>query len=291
MAHAKLEQARREYAARIAAAASLRSRRLIDALAAVPREAFLGPGPWQIARADEAGHGYETTPDDDPRHVYDNVLVALDAERNLNNGEPAFVLQCLDDLDLAPGERLLHVGCGAGYYTAIAAQAMAGGSVVGLEVDPGLAERARRNVSAWPAVSIEAVDGSEEVAGSFDAIFVNAGATEPLALWLDHLRDAGRLLVPLTVDLPTPWDGIGAGQMLLVNREEGQYGARFVRPVGVFHCAGARSEAGHDLLREAFGRGGTEEVRHLRRDEHDPGASCWLHGHGFCLSTSTTGAG
>jgi protein-L-isoaspartate(D-aspartate) O-methyltransferase len=97
----KLDRARREYADKIAAAASLRSGRLVDALAAVPRGAFLGPGPWQIKRADETGHDYQTTPDDDPRHVYDNVLVALDAERNLNNGEPAFVLRCLDDLDLS----------------------------------------------------------------------------------------------------------------------------------------------------------------------------------------------
>ncbi len=132
----KLEGARREYAGKIAAAASLRSRRLVEALAAVPREAFLGPGPWQIKRADETGHDYQTTPDDDPRHVYDNVLVALDAERNLNNGEPAFVLRCLDDLDLAPGDRFLHVGCGTGYYTAIAALAVAGGTVVGLSSTP-----------------------------------------------------------------------------------------------------------------------------------------------------------
>jgi protein-L-isoaspartate O-methyltransferase len=70
----KLDRARRGYAGKIAAAASLRSGRLVDALAAVPREAFLGPGPWQIKKADETGHDYQTTPDDDPRHVYDNAL-------------------------------------------------------------------------------------------------------------------------------------------------------------------------------------------------------------------------
>jgi protein-L-isoaspartate(D-aspartate) O-methyltransferase len=284
----KLKRARREYGGKIAAAASLRSRRLVDALAAVPREAFLGPGPWQIKRADETGHDYQTTPDDDPRHVYDNVLVALDAERNLNNGEPAFVLRCLDDLDLAPGDRFLHVGCGTGYYTAIAALAVAGGTVVGLELDPGLAERARQNLSAWPGVSIEAVDGSEAIAESFDAILVNAGATEPLPVWLDHLRNAGRLLVPMTVDLPEPWAGIGAGQMLLVSRQEEAYSARFVRPVAVFHCAGARSPTGMGLLRQAFLRGGYEHVCSLRRDEHDSNPSCWLHARRFCLRTSPT---
>ena len=65
---------------------ALRSTRLVDALGSIPREKFLGPGPWQILRLAEAMRGYEFTPDDDPRHLYDNVLVALDASRNLNNG-------------------------------------------------------------------------------------------------------------------------------------------------------------------------------------------------------------
>lgn len=224
--------------------------------------------------------------DDDPRHIYDNVLVALDAERNLNNGEPEFLLGCLDDLDLAPGDRFLHVGCGTGYYTAIAAHAVAGGAVVGLEVDSGLADRARRNLSAWSGVSIQAADASETIAESFDAILVNAGATEPLPLWLDHLRNAGRLLVPMTVDLPEPWAGIGAGQMLLVTRHEDECSASFVRPVAVFHCAGARSPAGVGLLRQAFLQGGYEDVCNLRQDEHDWNPSCWLHGRRFCLGTS-----
>lgn len=76
-----LERARREFAEKIRAMSALRSTRLVDALGSVPREEFLGPGPWQILRLAEAVHGYESTPDDDPRHLYDNVLVALDASR------------------------------------------------------------------------------------------------------------------------------------------------------------------------------------------------------------------
>ena len=211
---------------------------------------FVGPGPWQILRLADAARGYEFTPDDDPRHLYDNVLVALDASRNLNNGEPAFLLRCLDDLDLSPRGRFLHVGCGVGYYTAV---------VQG--------------------------DGSELASEhSFDAIFVNAGATEPLPGWLDRLRIGGRLLVPLTVDLPQPWVGLGAGHMLLVTRHADRYAARFTSPVGIFHCAGARTTDGNDLLGEAYRRGGHERVRSLRRDEHTASPQCWLHAARFCLS-------
>lgn len=46
----RLERVRREFAEKIRALAALRSTRLVDALASVPREDFVGPGPWQIVR-------------------------------------------------------------------------------------------------------------------------------------------------------------------------------------------------------------------------------------------------
>ena len=279
-----LERARREFAEKIRAMSALRSTRLVDALGSVPREEFLGPGPWQILRMAEAVRGYELTPDDDPRRLYDNVLVALDASRNLNNGEPAFLLRCLDDLELSPGDRFLHVGCGVGYYTAVAAAAVADGTVVGVELDAGLAERARQNLRRWPNVTVLGGDGSELVSQPFDAIFVNAGATEPLPRWLDQLRSGGRLLVPMTVDLPTPWCGLGAGHMLLVTRHSHLFSARLTSSVGIFHCAGARTADGVDLLRQAYLRGGHDRVRSLRRDEHPLDPQCWLHAPRFCLS-------
>jgi len=280
----RLERVRRDFAEKIRSTSALRSTALVDALARVPREDFVGPGPWQILRLAEAERGYERTPDDDPRHLYDNVLVALDASRNLNNGEPAFLLRCLDDLDLSPRDRFLHVGCGVGYYTAIAATTVAAGAVVGIELDDRLAARARRNLASWPNVTVLEGDGSEVASGPFDAILVNAGATEPLPGWLDQLRIGGRLLVPLTVDLPEPWLGLGAGHMLLVTRHSGRFSARFTSPVGIFHCAGARTTSGGDLLRQAFLRGDHERVRSLRRDEHPAGPQCWLHAPRFCLS-------
>ena len=280
----RLERVRREFAEKIREMSALRSTDLVDALARVPREDFVGPGPWQILRMAEAERGYEPTPDDDPRHLYDNVLVALDASRNLNNGEPAFLLRCLDDLELSPRDRFLHVGCGVGYYTAVAAVTVAEGAVVGVELDARLAERARQNLRRWPNVTIVEGDGSERTGEPFDAILVNAGATEPLPSWLDQLHIGGRLLVPLTVDLPEPWLGLGAGHMLLVTRHPDHFAARFTSPVGIFHCAGARTTSGVDLLREAYVGGGHERVRLLRRDEHPSSSRCWLHAPRFCLS-------
>ena len=118
----------------------------------------------------------------------------------------------------------------------------------------------------------------------FDAIFVNAGVTELLARWLDPLPIGGRLLVPMTVDLPAPWLGNGVGHMLLVTRRSDGFSARFTSPVAIFHCAGARTDDGVELLRQANLRGGHDRVRSLRRDAHPADAHCWLHAPRFCLS-------
>jgi protein-L-isoaspartate(D-aspartate) O-methyltransferase len=78
---------RRAYAAHILAEAGVRSAPLERAFAAVPREAFLGRGPWQILRW---GRGYVPTPSADPLHLYANLLVAIRPKDKLNNGELSF---------------------------------------------------------------------------------------------------------------------------------------------------------------------------------------------------------
>jgi protein-L-isoaspartate(D-aspartate) O-methyltransferase len=277
-----LDRARREFAEKIRATAGLRSETLVRAFASVPREDFVGPGPWKVLRPQDVRR-YEATPDADPRHLYEDVLVALDASRNLNNGQPSGLARWLDSLDLAPGDRVFHIGCGVGYYTAIAAEAVTpGGRVVGVEVDPELAERARRNLIPWPSATVVCADGCGFEAEPFDVIFANAGATEVLPRWLDQLCDGGRLLVPLTVGVPMP--NVGLGHMLLVVRRAGVYTARFTSPVGIFHCSGARTTEGNDLLNRAYQMGDLQDVRSLRRDDHPWGPQCWLHGRRFCLS-------
>jgi len=278
-----VEEARAAYAEKIRGLAGLRSPALLRSLRRVPREAFLGPGPWKLMFLDQLGEGYKETPDADPCHLYDNVLVAIDPVRKLNNGEPAALLRWLDGLDLAPGERFLHVGCGVGYYTAIAAEAVQpGGIAVGVEIDPDLAERARRNTAGIAGLEVRSGDGSRLAGEGFDAVFVNAGATDVLPAWLDLLRPGGRLLLPLTVSVPKMAGGVG--RMLLVRRDLAGYTAELQGMVGIYHCAGARSQTGEARLRARLTPTGLECLRRLRRDPHAEAADCWLHGDGFCVS-------
>jgi protein-L-isoaspartate(D-aspartate) O-methyltransferase len=278
-------QARAEFAERLRVEAPIRSDALVRGVSKVAREQFVGPGPWKILRPSEIQKGYETTPDDNPRHIYDTVLVALDHTRNLNNGEPSCLLLWLDSLDLNRGDSFLHVGCGVGYYTAIAAEAVGSeGRVTGIEIDAQLARQAERNLGSYANVRVVAANGCSEIPSTFDAIFINAGCTHPQPSWLDQLAIGGRLLIPLTANSPMP--NIGWGMMLLVIRRESSYEARFSSGVGIYHCEGSRTESNNDLLKASFVGQGHERVRRLRRDAHEPGSDCWLHGSGYCLSVS-----
>src|SRR5438270_10973455 len=117
-----IEDCRRFYAEDIRIAAGLNSGPLIEAFARVPREQFIGPPPWQIASPDMiAGEtGYITT--ENPQDLYHNVLIALDPRRHLNNGQPSALAHWINALDLKEGDRVFHLGCGVGYYTAILAE-------------------------------------------------------------------------------------------------------------------------------------------------------------------------
>jgi protein-L-isoaspartate(D-aspartate) O-methyltransferase len=281
----ELSALRQIYAEEIRAVSNVRSSAVVQAFATVPRERFLGPGPWQILAPVPPGcFPYRITDDADPRHLYHNVLVAIDTARRLNNGQPSFLAFCLDSLDLQGGDHAVHVGCGVGYYTAILAAVVGPqGRVTAIELDQDLAARARENLAHLKHVAVVAGDGSEHDPGPSDAIFVNAGATHPRAVWLDSLRPGGRLLIPLTVAIDA--SGHGRGGILKVTRRPGGLEACFISEVGIFPCIGARDPDANDLLQAAFRRHTWESVQSLRRDPHDATEHCWLHVRGVCLST------
>jgi protein-L-isoaspartate(D-aspartate) O-methyltransferase len=277
-----LDLARAYFAEELRAVANLQSEALVKAFAKVPRERFLGPGPWQML---SPGSEYRTTKDADPKNLYHNVLVAIDVERKLNNGHPSFLAFLIEQLALQAGDHIVHVGCGTGYYTAVMAEVVESvGNVTAYEIDSGLAERARENLSYLPHVEVIAGDGGEMDPGPSDAILINAGATLLRPVWLNALRLGGRLLVPLTVDDED--NGSQWGRVLKVAHQSQGFAARFVSEVGIYPCYGARDSAFNDKLKKAFKRRDWKAVQSLRRDPHEPDDTCWLHGETFCLSKS-----
>ena len=273
---ADLQTLRGYYAEELRAVANLQSEALVRAFAKVPREHFLGPGPWQVKSP--GFEGYWTTKDADPRRLYHNILVAIDSSRHLNNGHPSFLASLIDRLEVKPVDRVVHVGCGTGYYTAIMAEVVGReGHVTAIEIDTQLAARARDNLNYFPNVEVIEGDGGEIDAGPADAILINAGATHPRSIWLDSLRIGGRLLLPLTVIG-------GEGRVLKATRKPGGLTACFISGVGIFSCVGGRDAELNQRLKEAFERDDWKSVQSLRRDRHDPTDTCWLHYETFCLS-------
>ncbi|MCX2862910.1 protein-L-isoaspartate(D-aspartate) O-methyltransferase [Paucibacter sp. PLA-PC-4] len=198
----------------------------------MPTEDYLGPGPWPVF----IGSGYLPTISNDPGLLYQDVLIGLAPERGISNGQPSLHARCL--AAPASGETVLHIGAGTdtGYYTAVLANLVGpDGSVPAYEIEADLAARARQNLS-WAGERVEVVAASASAGPlpASDVIYVNAGATHPLAAWLDALKIGGRLIIPLTPDT-------GMGCMLRVTRlGERSYAATALMRVAFIPCIGAR---------------------------------------------------
>jgi protein-L-isoaspartate(D-aspartate) O-methyltransferase len=271
-----IESARQSYAEELRSLTHMSSPELFAAFAKVPRERFVGPGPWRILGRDENW----TSESEDPRHLYHNVLIALDEAKGINNGQPSMWALFLDQLGVRAGDHLLHLGCGTGYYTAILAEVVGPeGRITAIEIDKAIAERARIALAPWPQVSVLHGDGARGPFEPADVIVVSAGATHPLPPWLAALKPRGKLLFPLTPD-----SGIGA--MALLTRKGGEtFEAKLTFGVQFIQFSGADDLDVSARLAIALDRDKGTSVRSLRLDAHDKEDSCWLHGGGWCFST------
>jgi protein-L-isoaspartate(D-aspartate) O-methyltransferase len=281
-----IEIVRRAYAKRVMFAASTSDRRVEAAFAAVPREKFLGPGPWQVVRWGFVSNsrGYVTTPTADPVYIYDDVVVALLPERNLNNGQPSLHAVLIAAATPKSGEHVVHIGVGFGYYTAVLAQLVGRrGKVTAIEYDADLAARSAENLAAWPRANVVNGDGTKVDFPPADVIYVNAGATHPLPHWLDRLAEGGRLIVPLT-EAGFPMGDARRGAVFRIERHDDDYLARRISPVAIFPCAGGRDPDSEAALGAAFAKGGAKNVTRLYRHDAVPDENCWLRGKGWCLA-------
>jgi protein-L-isoaspartate(D-aspartate) O-methyltransferase len=230
---ARVEEARKHYAKSMAAASKSDDPRLERVFELVPREAFLPPGPWKIMVDNE----YFETPSADPVHLYQNALVALDANKGINNGEPFLHAAWLGAAAPQRGNTVCHIGAGSGYYTAIlSVLALPGGRVEAFEIEPALAEAARRNLQAFESVTVTQGDATKLPLPASDLIYVNAGVLAPPRSWLQALRPRGRLIFPWR-----PSDDVGL--TLLITRTDAGFEAKPLMNSWFIACVGGASTA------------------------------------------------
>jgi protein-L-isoaspartate(D-aspartate) O-methyltransferase len=172
---------------------------------------------------------------------------------------PSFLAKMIDRLALRRGSRVLHVGAGLGYYSAVMAYVVGrSGSVVAL-------------------------------GGPFDAILVNAGVTHPQDAWLDALAPEGRLILPLTVDMPAMGPTLGKGVMAMIIRTtEGALLAEILSFVAIYSAIGLRDPDIEARLGQALRRTSFPNLTRLRREAHESSPECWLHAGHFCVSMAAT---
>jgi protein-L-isoaspartate(D-aspartate) O-methyltransferase len=163
--------------------------RLDAAFEAIPRAAFLPPEQVRFADVNRAlpiGHGQ-------------------------TNSQPSTVREMLSLLDVHPGQRVLDVGCGSGWTTALLAHLVGpGGTVLGVEIVPELVELGRRHLAALPGAdergTASIVPASSEVLGlpaeaPFDRVLVSAQTPSLPEELVGQLRVGGVLVVPVAGDL------------------------------------------------------------------------------------------
>ncbi|MGH3289619.1 MAG: protein-L-isoaspartate O-methyltransferase family protein, partial [Streptosporangiaceae bacterium] len=121
----------------------------------------------------------------DPALVYadDALVIKYDADGVpvSSSSQPAMMAIMAEQLDLAPGHRVLEIGTGSGYNAGVLAHIVGpGGSVVTVDIDPDLVAQAQEGLRAagYPTVRVGCADGGFGDPGGapFDRIIVTAGA-------------------------------------------------------------------------------------------------------------------
>jgi protein-L-isoaspartate(D-aspartate) O-methyltransferase len=230
---ATLDEIRAFHAKMMAVASNSSDERLERVFELVPREAFMGPGPWQI----RVNRRYVETPSADPSYLYQNVLVALDATKGINNGEPFLHAALIGAAAPRFGETVIHIGAGTGYYTAIlSVLALPNGQVHAFEIEEHLADRARNNLEPFENISVIHADATTQALPKADLIYVNAGVVALPIQWLEALQPGGRIVFPWQANRKI-------GIAMMITRTEAGYAAQPLTRAWFIPCIGASDAA------------------------------------------------
>lgn len=152
-------------------------RRVLDAMATVPREAFV--------------------PDDQRRYAYRDRPLPIGARQTIS--QPFIVALMAEAAELEPTDSVLEIGTGSGYGAAVLAELA--GTVVTIERHQSLADDARHALHAAGFDEVRVVDGDGTKGwpeqAPYDAIIVTAAGPDVPAQLIEQLASGGRLVMPV----------------------------------------------------------------------------------------------
>jgi protein-L-isoaspartate(D-aspartate) O-methyltransferase len=181
-----------------------------QAFAEVPREVFVPcfhrpyPGHGLLDGADPLQH------DEWLKEVYTDqaLVVQYTAAPDMpgagaptsSSSQPTVMAGMLEALDLQPGHRVLEIGTGTGYHTALLCHRLGAANVTSIELDPALADAARdalAHIGLHPRIYTG--DGTAGLASAapFDRIIATAAADHIPGAWIDQLAPSGAIVVDL----------------------------------------------------------------------------------------------
>jgi protein-L-isoaspartate(D-aspartate) O-methyltransferase len=188
--------------------------RVLAAMAAVPREHFV-PDRWRA-------------------EAYADRALPIGEEQSIS--QPWIVAAIGQALALGGGERVLEVGTGSGYSTAVIARLA--DHVVSVERHAGLARRAAKSLAGLAVHNVELLvgDGSRGVPdrAPFEAIAVHAAAPVPPPALLGQLAEGGRLVVPVAVE-----HGEEREELVLLTRHGSEFERATISPCRFVPLIGA----------------------------------------------------
>jgi protein-L-isoaspartate(D-aspartate) O-methyltransferase len=161
-------------------------------------------------------------PEADRVRAYDDGPLSIGLGQTIS--QPFIVALMTELAGVTPASRVLEVGTGCGYQTAVLAACA--GEVWTVEIEPELSERAARTLAGLGVENVHQRVGDGSLgwpeASPFDAILVTAAPVEAPPALLDQLADGGRLVIPL---------GAGSQDLCVFTRDGEAIRRRSIIPV------------------------------------------------------------
>jgi protein-L-isoaspartate(D-aspartate) O-methyltransferase len=161
---------------------------------------------------------HEFAPEPYRTQAYEDHPLPIDEGQTIS--QPYIVALMLEALALSPSDKVLEVGTGSGYVTALLAEMVA--QVISIERHEVLADSARSLLGAMGYTNVKIIvgDGSRGFPESapYNAILVSAAAPELPQQLVDQLAEGGRMIIPIGRD--------DSQQLQFIYKQDGQIKTR-----------------------------------------------------------------